>query len=140
MAYFAVEDYRKSVAAFSEALGTSAEGPSGPLLLHIAQAYIALGEYDNAHPYLQRCIEVSPDFRIVLDARLLLAEALKMNGEIEGAVKQLQEIIAETGDNAEAHYQLGELYALQGNNTRARAEWRLALKADPAHANARKRL
>jgi tetratricopeptide (TPR) repeat protein len=110
------------------------------LLLHIAQAYIALGEYDNAHPYLRRCIEVSPDFRIVLDARLLLAEALKMNGDIEGAVKQLQEIIAETGDNAEAHYQLGELYALQGNNTRARAEWRLALRADPAHANARKRL
>jgi tetratricopeptide (TPR) repeat protein len=140
MAYFAVEDYRKSVAAFSEALGTSAEGPSGPLLLFIARAYIALGEFDNARPYLQRCIEVSPDFRIVLDARLLLAESLKMNGDIEGAVKQLQEIIAETGDNAEAHYQLGELYALQGNNTRARAEWRLALRADPAHAKARARL
>jgi tetratricopeptide (TPR) repeat protein len=140
MAYFAVEDYRKSVAAFSEALGTSAEGPSGPLLLFIARAYIALGEFDNARPYLQRCIDVSPDFRIVLDARLLLAESLKMNGDIEGAVKQLQEIIAETGDNAEAHYQLGELYALQGNNTRARAEWRLALRADPAHAKARARL
>jgi len=140
MAYFAVGDYRKSVAAFSEALGTSAEGPSGPLLLFIARAYISLEEFDNARPYLQRCIEVSPDFRTVLSARLYLAEALKMNGDIEGAVKQLQEIIAETGDNAEAHYQLGELYALQGNNTRARAEWRLALRADPAHAKARARL
>jgi tetratricopeptide (TPR) repeat protein len=140
MAYFAVEDYRKSVAAFSEALGTSAEGPSGPLLLFIARAYISLEEFDNARPYLQRCIEVSPDFRIVLDARLLLAEVLKGKGDIEEAVKQLQEIIAETGDNAEAHYQLGELYTLQGNNTRARAEWRLALRADPAHAKARARL
>jgi tetratricopeptide (TPR) repeat protein len=140
MAYFAVEDYKSSVAAFSEALGTSAEGPSGPLLLRIARAYIALGEFDNARPYLQRCIEVSPDFRTILEARLLLAEALKMKGDIEGAVKPLQEIIAETGDNAEAHYQLGELYALQGNNTRARAEWRLALRADPAHAKARARL
>jgi tetratricopeptide (TPR) repeat protein len=140
MAYFAVEDYRSSVAAFSEALGTSAEGPSGPLLLFIARAYLALGEFDNARPYLQRCIEVSPDFRTVLSARLLLAEALKMKGEIEGAIKQLQDIIAETGDNAEAHYQLGELYTLQGNTTRARAEWRLALRADPAHTKARARL
>jgi len=139
MAYFAVGDYRNSVAAFSEALGTSAEGPSGPLLLFIARAYIALGEFDNARPYLQRCIEVSPDFRIVLEARLLMAEALKKN-DIEGAIKQLQGIIAETGDNAEAHYQLGELYALQGNPTRARAEWRLALRADPLHAKARARL
>jgi tetratricopeptide (TPR) repeat protein len=140
MAYFAVEDYRSSVAAFSEALGTSADGPSGLLLLHIARAYLALGEFDNARPYLQRCIEVSPDFRTVLSARLLLVEALKMKGDIEGAIKQLQDIIAETGDNAEAHYQLGELYALQGNNTRARAEWRLALRADPAHTKARARL
>jgi tetratricopeptide (TPR) repeat protein len=140
MAYFAVEDYRSSVAAFSEALGTSAEGPSGPLLLFIARAYLALGEFDNARPYLQRCIEISPDFRTILAARLLLAEALKMRGDIDGAIKQLQEIIAETGDNAEAHYQLGELYALQGNNTRARAEWRLALRADPAHTKARARL
>jgi len=140
MAYFAVEDYRNSVAAFSEALGTSAEGPSGPLLLFIARAYLALGEFDNARPYLQRCIEVSPDFRTILSARLLLAEALKMKGDIEGAVKQLQDIITETGDNAEAHYQLGELYALQGNTTRARAEWRLALRADPAHTKARARL
>jgi tetratricopeptide (TPR) repeat protein len=140
MAYFAVEDYRSSVAAFSEALGASAEGPSGPLLLFMARAYIALGEFDNARPYLQRCIETSPDFRTVLSARLLLAEALKMKGDIEGAIKQLQDIIAETGDNAEAHYQLGELYALQGNTTRARAEWRLALRADPAHVKARARL
>ena len=139
MAYFAVGDYRKSVAAFSEALGTSAEGPSGPLLLFIARAYIALEEFDNARPYLQRCIEVSRDFRTVLEARLLLAETLKKD-DIEGAIKQLQEINAETGDNAEAHYQLGELYYLQGRIERARAEWRSAFRADPTHAKARARL
>jgi tetratricopeptide (TPR) repeat protein len=139
MAYFAVGDYRKSVAAFSEALGTSAEGPSGPLLLFIARAYIALEEFDNARPYLQRCIEVSRDFRTVLEARLLLAEALKKD-DIEGAKKLLNEINAETGDNAEAHYQLGELYNSQGDITRARAEWRSAFKADPTHAKARARL
>ena len=140
MAYFAVGDYKRSVAAFSEALGISAEGPSGPLLLRIARAYIALEEFDNAHMYLQRCIEVSPDFRIVLEARLLLAEALKRKGDIDGAVKYLQEINAETGDNAEAHYQLGELYYLQGRIERARGEWRLAYKADPTHAKTRAKL
>jgi len=140
MAYFAVEDYRKSVAAYSEALGISAEGPSGPLLLRIARAYIALGEFDNARPYLLRCIEVSPDFRTVLEARLYLAESLKMNGDIDGAFKQLQDIITEADDNAEAHYQLGELYQMQGRLERARAEWRSAFRSDPTHAKARARL
>jgi predicted negative regulator of RcsB-dependent stress response len=35
---------------------------------------------------------------------------------------------------------LGELYALQGDTSRARAAWRLALRADPAHIMARTRL
>jgi Tfp pilus assembly protein PilF len=50
------------------------------------------------------------------------------------------DILGEAGENAEARYQLGELYALQGETARARAEWRLALRADPAHLKARSRL
>ncbi|MDR1859187.1 MAG: tetratricopeptide repeat protein [Treponema sp.] len=141
MAYAAVGDYRSSVAAYAEALGAEGElGPSSLLLLSIARSYIALGEFDNARAYLQRCVEISLDSRTVLSARLLLAEALRNSGDNAGAMLQLQAILDETGGNAEAHYQMGELYALQGDTTRARAEWRLALRADPAHARARARL
>ncbi|MDR2717083.1 MAG: tetratricopeptide repeat protein [Treponema sp.] len=158
LAYAAVGDYRNSVVAFSEALvmqsggndtlseewplGETSSGgrPSGLLLLSIARSYCALGEFEQARAYLQRCIEVSPDSRTVLAARLLLSDVLQKAGDSDGAKRQLMDILGEAGENAEAHYQLGELYALQGETTRARAEWRLALRADPAHLKARTRL
>jgi tetratricopeptide (TPR) repeat protein len=139
MAYYTVGDYRSSVEAFSEALGTQIAKPNGRLFLSIAKSYFALGEFDTARMYLQRCIDVSPDSQTVLSARLLLAEVLKNLGDISGAIDQLRKILEELGD-AETHYQLGELYVLQGDTTRARAEWRLALRADPSHAKARSRL
>ena len=154
LAYAAIGDYRSSVAAFAEALvmqegrgkaGTSGENslderPPGLLLLSIARSYFALDEFEQARAYLQRCIELSPDSRTILAARLLLSEVLRNVGEYDGARQQLMDILRDAGENAEAHYQLGELYALQGDAARARAEWRLALRADPAHQKARTRL
>ena len=153
MAYASIGDYRSSVAVFAEALnppvqkteargaaGREDPGSSGPLLFYIARSYLALDEYETAGAYLHRCIEASPDSNVVFQARLLLADALKSAGDTEGAVKQLMEVLEESGDNAEVHYRLGELYALQGETARARAEWRLAIRADPAHAKARMRL
>ena len=153
LAYASIGDYRSSVAAFAEALvaqsrtdaGFSPESlpddrPPGLLLFSIARSYFALNEFEQARAYLQRCIDVSPDSRTILSARLLLSEVLRMAGDNDGAKKQLMDILAEADANAEAHYQLGELYALQGEPVRARAEWRLALRADPAHQKARTRL
>ncbi|MDR0495610.1 MAG: tetratricopeptide repeat protein [Treponema sp.] len=156
MAYAAIGEYRNSVAAFAEALALqggegfprenspgekpSGRAPSGPLLLAIARSYLALGDFELARAYLQRCIDTSPDSRIVLSARLLLSEVLLKSGDNNGARKPLMDILEEAGEDAEAHYQLGELYALQGETIRARAEWRLALRADPAHLKARTRL
>jgi len=144
LAYAAMGDYRGSVAAFAEALVAQSRGeddrPSSVLLLSIARSYFALEEFEQARAYLQRCIDVSPDSRNILAARLLLSEVLRSMGDNDGARQQLVHILTEAGENAEAHYRLGELYALQGEATRARAEWRLALRADPAHQRARTRL
>jgi tetratricopeptide (TPR) repeat protein len=140
LAYAATGDYRNSVAAFSEALGTQVTRPNGRLFFSIAESYFALGEFDTARAYLQRCIDISPDSQTVLSAKLLLAETRKNVGDIDGAVSQLIEVVEEAEGNAEAHYRLGELYALQGDVTRARAEWRLTLRVDPAHVKARTRL
>jgi tetratricopeptide (TPR) repeat protein len=148
LAYASIGDYRNSVAAFAEALvkqsreegGLLYESPSGLLLFSIARSYFALDEFEVAQAYLQRCIDVSPDSRTVISARLLLSDVLKKAGNGDGAKKQLQDILDEAGENAEAHYQLGELYASEGESVRARAEWRLALRVDPAHQKARTRL
>jgi tetratricopeptide (TPR) repeat protein len=150
LAYAAIGDYRASVASFSEALKPSGEGEAPPdlLLLSIAHSYMALEEYESARAYLTRCIELSHDSKSILTARLSLAEVFLKLGDAEGAEKQYLAVLSESGEypaelsrvNAEAHYQLGELYSQQGDAAKARSEWRLAYRTDPAHARARAKL
>jgi len=144
MAYASIGDYRSSVAAFSEALNPRGDGgysgQSGLLHLSIAGSYFALNEYETARAYLLRCIDVSRDSNILLQAKLLLAQVLENTGDTDGAIRHLTEILDESGDIAEVHYRIGELYARQGETARARASWRQAIRADPAHASARVRL
>ncbi|GHT64208.1 hypothetical protein FACS1894110_03430 [Spirochaetia bacterium] len=142
LSYAAIHDYRNSVAAFTQALDPAGyeAGPSDILFLAIARSYIALGDQDLAKAYLLRCIEISRDSQRVTAARLLLAEILRKEGHFEEAEAQYMLILNESGENAEVHYQLGELYAAQGDTTRARAEWRRAVRIDPAHKGARERL
>jgi tetratricopeptide (TPR) repeat protein len=155
LAYASIHDYHSSVAAFTLALDPQRDGegtdatdfsdsgggyPSDLLLLAIARSYIALDEPDTAKAYLVRCVDTSRDFDTIVIARLLLGDILGKGGDIEGAEVQYMTILNEGGENAEAHYQLGELYAASGDPTRARAEWRRAVRIDPAHGPARVRL
>jgi tetratricopeptide (TPR) repeat protein len=70
----------------------------------------------------------------------MLAEIYNKLNEFEMAENQYLIILNETGENAEARFQLGELYNRQGDSTRARFEWRMAFRLNPAHAEARARL
>jgi tetratricopeptide (TPR) repeat protein len=139
LAYAACGDYRNSVRAFSQAFSPESV-PSDNLLLSIARSYMAMEEYDMASGYLKRCIDISPDSKSIVIARFLLAEIYGQSGEYENAQIQYLSILNDSGENAEAHYQLGELYSRQGDTTRARSEWRMAYRQDPAHAKARARL
>ncbi|MDR3343618.1 MAG: hypothetical protein LBT14_12730 [Treponema sp.] len=162
LAYAALHDYRKSVVSFTQALGPADDAgevsgehtqegafagnapealdPSDLLLLSIAHSYMALDELDTAHAYLIQCVEQSRDSKIVVKARLLLGGILGKGGDNAGAEAQYMAILNESGENADAHYQLGELFAAGGNPTRARAEWRKAVRINPAHGPARVRL
>ena len=139
LAYAAYGDYRNSVEAFSRAF-TPGKAPADNLLLAMARSYMAMEEYNMAAGYLQRCVDNSPDSKSIIVARFLLAEIYRISGDYDGAEKQYFSIIDDSGENAEVHYQLGELYNLKGDTTRARAEWRSAVRQDPAHAKARARL
>jgi len=139
LSYAAIRDYRSSVAAFSLALKSEAQ-PSDILLMSIAKSYLALDEYDSARAYLVRCLELTKDSKTTAAARLLLGGILVKMGDTSGAEAEYLKVIDQNGDNAEAHYQLGELYASGGDLTRARAEWRRTLRLDPAHGPARSRL
>ena len=155
MTYAAIQDYRGSVAAFTEALypplsedssGNGEKPSSGTkrsgdlLLLAIARSYISMEETNAAKAYLVRCIESSLDSQMIMTARFLLGSIMSRTGDVSGAEDQYLAVIKESGENAEAYYQLGELYAAGGNATRARAQWRKAVQLNPAHNPARRRL
>jgi len=101
---------------------------------------MAMEEYDMAAVYLKHCIDTSQDSKSIVVSRFLLAEIFGKSGDYDNAEKQYLSILSETGDDAEVHYQLGELYSLKGDATRARSEWRIAYRQDPAHQRARARL
>jgi tetratricopeptide (TPR) repeat protein len=138
LSYAAYGDYRSSVEAFSRAF-IPGQIPSDNLLLPIARSYMEMKEYDMAISYLQICIEHSADVKSVVLSRFMLAEIYNSLDDFRMAEYQYLTIIRETGEDAEARFQLGELYARLGDTTRARAEWRSAIRTDPTH-RARARL
>jgi tetratricopeptide (TPR) repeat protein len=151
LSYARVRDYRSSIAAFAQVLAPQDEaGPSDLLLISIARSYMALGDIEGeapqdeylamAKPYLIRCIETSRDINTITTGRLLYAEILTQEGSAGKAEEEYQLVLEETGGNAEAYYRLGELYANRGETARAWAEWRRAIRVDPAHKKARQRL
>jgi tetratricopeptide (TPR) repeat protein len=145
LSYASIRDYRSSIAAFAQVLEPAEPGNSDLLLISIARSYMALGRDQDgtlapAKPYLLRCIDTSRDSAAITTARLLYAEILLEEGNAGEAEAQYQLIVDETGGNAEAYYQLGELYAARGDIARARAEWRRAVRLDPVHKKARLRL
>ena len=145
LAYASMRDYRSSVAAFSLALTGEDDhypgyNPSDILLISIARSYLALDEFEPAKAYLYRCLDANRDSNTIATARLLLGNTYIKTGNFTEAEAEYIKVIEENGDNAEAHFQLGELYALEGDPTRARAEWRRAFRIDPAFEPARKRL
>ncbi|MDR2864914.1 MAG: tetratricopeptide repeat protein [Spirochaetaceae bacterium] len=142
LAYASIRDYRSSVKAFSEALHQEEEKKetSDILLLAIARSYIELEEPDIARPYLMRIFEISRDFNTISTARLMLSDILMNAGDFKEAETQILSVLKEGGDSAEAHFELGELYYVQNDYYRARAEWRKASHLDPNFEPARARL
>jgi tetratricopeptide (TPR) repeat protein len=138
LSYVNIHDYRNSIAAFSQAL--TIEKPSDILLLAIAQSYIALEEETTAKAYLLQCMESSKDAIIISKARLELGKIYQREGKSTDAEAQYLAILAENDQNADAHFQLGELYAASGDLVKARAEWRKTIRIDPNYEAARSRL
>ncbi|GHU39025.1 hypothetical protein FACS1894190_02050 [Spirochaetia bacterium] len=145
--YADLRDYRKSVDAFAASLLAGERANTGIennandiLLLAIARSYIELEEEDTAQAYLLRCLDISRDYNVISSSRILLGNIYAKNGDLDEAEKQYISVLNESGEQANARFQLGELFALRGDSTRARAEWRKAVHIDPAYAPAIARL
>ena len=134
LSYAAIKDYQKSIEAFTASLDPASSEGSDLLLLYIAQSYMGLEEWKAAKAYLIRCTESSKDADLVLKAWLLMGKILVNEEDMNGALQAFETVLEMGGENAEASYEMGEIYAAQGDTTRARAAWRRARRADPNFA------
>jgi tetratricopeptide (TPR) repeat protein len=135
LAYAVIQDYGKSIEALTASLdSTGKDENSDILLMRIAQSYMGLEEWERAKTYLFRCINASRDTGLVLEARLQLGKVLRNSEDLDGAVAVFESVLEESGEIAEAAYELGEIYASRGDMIRARAAWRRARRADPNFA------
>ncbi|MCL1814940.1 MAG: tetratricopeptide repeat protein [Treponema sp.] len=139
LSYAAIKDYRKSIEAFSDSLAPLEE-EGAPLLLYIARSYMGMEEWETARAYLQQCADTSLDVDLALKARLLLGKTLVQSGNEDGAIAIFESVLEIGGENAEASFELGEIYASRGDFIRARAAWRRAIRADLNFEPARVRL
>ncbi|GHU22372.1 hypothetical protein FACS1894172_01580 [Spirochaetia bacterium] len=139
--YAQLRDFKKSTAAFSQSLNITrnAEYSSDRVLLSIARSYLELEEWDSAQNYLNRCIDISKDSNAISRAHFLLGTIFEKTGDAARASGHFLAAIEIGGENADAHYHLGEVYAAQ-DIAKARAEWRRALQIDPGHQQARERI
>jgi len=127
----------EAIAEFDKALVTD----SSPML-RIAAASVNLraGNASKAESLLKEAIAATQDAVATEKARLLLAKIYFDQVRYDDCRSQLDALIAENPDSAEAHFQLGLLYQARGDSIHARAEWRKAVSIDPMHAGARQKL
>ena len=129
-------DYPKAIDAFLLALK---DDPGDLLLLTIGQTYYQMKRTSDAVDYLLRTLNKTEDKEIEERARFLLGGIYLDGGELFKAEEQFLAIVKLDPRSADAHYNLGEVYAKMNDPVRARAEWRNALIIDPSHYGAKLR-
>ena len=135
-AYSQLGDYPKAIDAFLLAVK---DDPGDLLLLTIGQTYYQMKRTSDAVDYLLRTLNKTEDKEIEERARVLLGGIYLDSGELFKAEEQFSEIVKINPRSADAHYDLGEVYAKMGDPVKARAEWRNALIIDPSHYGAKLR-
>jgi tetratricopeptide (TPR) repeat protein len=110
------------------------------LLIAAGKAYIDEGKSDRAEALLLEALSRSHDVLAREKCRFTLAQIYELRGETAKAQDQIELVIGENPESADAHYRLGLIYQKLGDAVRARAEWRRAVSIDPMHVAARQKL
>jgi tetratricopeptide (TPR) repeat protein len=135
-AYTQLGEYEKGMEYFLTALK---EDTGDLLLLTIGQTYYQMKRNSDAVEYLLRTLNKTDDKDIEERARFLLGGIYLDTNELFKAEEQFVAIVTIDPKSADAHYDLGEVYAKMNDPVKARAEWRNALIIDPSHYGAKLR-
>jgi tetratricopeptide (TPR) repeat protein len=137
VAYAGIGESAKAVANFESVLQRKR---TDLLLIAAGKAYMDDGNSDRGEALLLEALSKSHDVLAREKCRFILASIYELRGETKKAQDQIELVIAENPDSAEAHFRLGLIYQKLGDAVRARSEWRRAVAIDPMHAAARQKL
>jgi cytochrome c-type biogenesis protein CcmH/NrfG len=99
------------------------------LLIQVAKIYSATHQFKEAAVYYDRAVQVDPKD---VPLRTQLASTLYFNGDIDGAISQLQQSLRQDPKDANSLFNLG-MIEWQGkkDGKGALATWQLLLKSNP---------
>ena len=137
LSYASLDMTMESISAFTEALLVR---ESDLLLLSIAEQYYKAGQSVAAGQYLYRISQDCKDEKILLRGSLLHGQIALEEEKYAEAEKEFQAILEKNENSADAYYYLGVLYEKQGDSARARSQWRRALRVQPNHSGALKKM
>ncbi len=102
--------------------------PRSKLFVPLAEEYKKIGEVEMAIHVLSEGLKNNPGY---VTARSLLGRLLFEKGELIAAQKEFEEVVKVIPDNLLAQKKLGDLYALQHNQTEALNHYKRALALNP---------
>lgn len=123
--------YDRAFEALSKARDLDPKNPSRYLAL--AQLTARANDLAASREYTQKAIALKADYS---DALFFLTQLDIVSGNVEGAVKSAQAIIALEPQNPARYYQLGILESSRKNINAAIAAFEQAVRLDPNYANA----
>ena len=106
-----------------------------PILLRLAELARGAGQPKQAAEYLKKA--VATDAKNI-DARLELSRTLYEINDIDGALAETKRLLADHPNQVDGLYNIGAIYANQGNTALARQYWTQAVAADPTSESGRK--
>lgn len=131
--YYESERYTEAAKLYQKSIDYGIEGADAFFML--AKCFEREEQYKLALPFMQRAAEIEPnDLQIRLSYGILLC-TLEM---FEYAGEELQYVIDEDWNNADAHYNLGVLYAVSTQETeKAKYHLKQAFTLQPEFDQAR---
>ncbi len=114
--------------------------PSDKLYFTLAEVLRDSGDSENAERYFTLAIATTDDTHLADRSTIRIAEILISTGRFDEAADLLFGFMEQRPESADAHYWLGVLYHETDTPERARLEWREAVRLDPGHREALRRL
>ena len=123
--------WRSNLSLWTDAVARSPE--SALAHEHLCFAQYQAGRPRDALESCRRALDLDPGR---IDARVNLATALSVLGDLDGAVAEFQRVLRYRPGSAEAHTNLGLVYMAKNRPDLAIESYRSALRSNPHHAEA----